>query len=537
MSLIHRTALERARFATSSRLIASLINEGLIRANADSASIVVLDSFDDNGIDYKLFLSIVHPVPVGNLTSLDPADIVPFHIFDANSKELFCPIGIADHFWKGCTAELKQQLISSVRNQEWIYNHLPTKIPSLSSPPIQWEQYLIEGHPTHPMHRTRIPFDGFESILLAPCIKFISIPRSELVVYGNWETIMKDYLPSALSPDTLILPVHQLQVSKVLSLIPSATLIPNSERQSLAQASVRSIIPVPVSDLPGYHLKMALSILTTGAWRTISCYSAYNGPRITSLAKFVAPECLIPIGEVASIGSNSPDEMISKHIACIVREDPELLMPNESVIVAQCLVEKTPNGSMTLVRAIFHLNTEQKCINFLTRYAELACAAFLPPMIKHGFCFEAHGQNTLARFDRHTGQLIGFAIRDFGGLRIHREQFESTTPFKLDLFPNSCIVTDDIMEVYTKVFHCLIQGHMNRLVRALDLHYSRKGWTIVRKAVEKHVSAASPAGKLWFKETVPYKAFLKMKLDHKYRDYIYSEIPNVLMLTEKNENF
>jgi siderophore synthetase component len=356
-----------------------------------------------------------------------------------------------------------------------------------------------------------------------------------LVVHGHWEAIIKDYLPPAISLDTLILPVHELQVPKVLSLIPSATLVPNFERRSLAQASLRSILPIPASDLLGYHLKVALSILTTGAWRTISCYSVYNGPRITLLAKFIAPECLVVLGEVASIGSNSPDEIISKQIACIVREDPEVLMPNETIVVAQCLVEKTPDGSMSLVRAVFHLDTEQKCIDFLTRYAELACAAFLPPMIKHGFCFEAHGQNTLARFDKSTGQLIGFAIRDFGGVRIHREQFESTTPLKIDVLPDSCIVTDDIMEVYTKAFHCFIQGQMNRLVRALDLHYSRRGWTIVRKAVEKYVSPTSTAGKLWFKETVPFKAFLKMKLTHKYRDYIYSEIPNVLALAEENE--
>ncbi|CAF1187803.1 unnamed protein product [Adineta steineri] len=346
---------------------------------------------------------------------------------------------------------------------------------------------------------------------------------------------MKHYLPSAPSPDTLILPVHELQVSNVLSRIPSATLVPNFERQCVAQSSIRTVVPQLGSDLPGFLLKLALTICTTGAWRTISHYSVYNSPRITPLAKFIAPECLVVLGEVASIGSNATDEMVSKHIACIIREDAEALMPNESIIVAQALVEKTPNDDMPLVRIIFHLDTEQKCIDFLTRYSELACAAFLPPMLEHGFCFEAHGQNTLARFDRHTGQLIGFAIRDFGGIRIHREQFESTTPFKLDVLPGSCIVTDDIMEVYMKLFHCFIQNHMNRLVRALDLHYSRKGWTVVRKAVEKYITVTSPAANAWLKETVPLKAFLKMKLADKYRDYIYCETPNVLALAEKDE--
>jgi siderophore synthetase component len=531
-----RTALERARFATSSRLVTCLINEHLVRANADSPYTVVIHSLDDDGdMDYKLFLSLVHPVPVGSVHSLDPTDIVPFHILDINSKELLCPVEIAEHFCKEWPVDLKQQLASSVQNQEWVFNHLPTKIPSLFSSAIEWEHYIIEGHPTHPMHRSRTPFNGFESVLEAPNIKFVSIPRSELVIHGDWETIMKDYLPPAPSPDILILPVHELQVPNVLSRIQSATLIPNFERRSVAQVSVRTVSPLPASDLPGFHLKLALTICTTSAWRTLSCYCVYNAPRITTLAKFIAPECLVVLGEVASIGSNSTDETVSKHIACIVREDSEVLMPNESIVVAHSLVEKTPDDGVPLVRVIFNLDTEQKCIDFLKRYSELACAAFLPPMLKHGFCFESHGQNTLARFDRHTGQLVGFAIRDFGGIRIHRKQFEKTTPFQLDILPGSCIVTDDITEVYTKGFHCLIQSQMNRLVRALDLHYSRKGWTVVRKAVEKYISADSPAGKVWFKETVPLKSFIRMKLADKYRDYIYSETPNVLALADKDE--
>ncbi|UJR17579.1 hypothetical protein I4U23_004475 [Adineta vaga] len=365
MPSFNRTALERARFATSSRLIACLVNECFVQANANAPYTVIIECLDDNDINYKLSLSLVHPVPLGYLHSLDPADIVPFHIFDANGKELLCPVEIADRFWKECTVDLKKQLTSSVRNQEWIYNHLPTKLPSILSPAIEWERYIIEGHPTHPMHRTRVPFDGFESVLLAPCIKFISIPRSKLVIYGNWKAIMKDYIPPILSPDTLILPVHELQVSKVLSLIPSATLYPNVERRSFAQASLRSIAPVPASDLPGYHVKMALTILTTGAWRTISCYSVYNGPRISPLAKFIAPECLVVLGEVASIGSNDPDESINKHIACLIREDPEIIMPNESIIVAQCLVEKTPDGSMPVVQPSFILIPNKNVSIFL----------------------------------------------------------------------------------------------------------------------------------------------------------------------------
>lgn len=527
-----RTTTERAGFATSSRLIACLVNEHLVRANADSPQTVVIQSLDheDGDRDYKLFLSLLHPVSIGLVTSLDPTDIVPFHILDINGKEILCPIEIVDHFLKECTADMKEQLASSVRSQEWLFNHLSAEIPSLFSPAIAWEQYIIEGHATHPMHRSRTPFDDLQSVLATPCIKFIAIPRKELNVYGNYEAIMADYLPPSLSSDTLIVPVHELQVSNVLSRVPSATLIPNFERRCIAQASLRSVSPLPASDLPGYHFKLALGIQTTSLLRTLSHYSVYNCPHITPLAKSIAPECLVVLGEPASICSNSTDDDVSEHIACILREDAEVLLPNESIVVAAALVEKTLDDGMPLVRAVFHLDTEQKCIDFLTRYTELACAAFLPPMLKHGFAFEPHGQNTLARFNKHTRELIGFAIRDLGGVLIHREQFEKTTPFQLDILPGSRTATNDIKAVYIVVFHCLIQNQMNRLVRALDLHYSRKGWAIVSNVVKKYIDVDSPAGKIWFKEMIPLKAFLKMKLAHKGRDAVYEETPNVLTL-------
>ena len=171
-----QNALTRARFATSSRLIACLIIEQLVRADSRSSHTVVVHSPID--INYKLFLTLVQPVPMGSLDVLDPTDIVPFHILDTNGKELLCPVEIAENFWKGCSVNHKQQLESSVQNQQWLFNHLPMKIPSLFSTAIEWKHYIIEGHATHPMHRSRMPFDGFESVLMAPCIKFISIPRS-----------------------------------------------------------------------------------------------------------------------------------------------------------------------------------------------------------------------------------------------------------------------------------------------------------------------------------------------------------------------
>jgi siderophore synthetase component len=77
--------------------------------------------------------------------------------------------------------------------------------------------------------------------------------------------------------------------------------------------------------------------------------------------------------------------------------------------------------------------------------------AFLTPAYKYGFAFEAHGQNTLARFDRATGQLVGFVIRDFGGVKAHQETLQRTLGEQLDVLPNSCCIARTLDEVCLRI--------------------------------------------------------------------------------------
>lgn len=80
-------------------------------------------------------------------------------------------------------------------------------------------------------------------------------------------------------------------------------------------------------------------------------------------------------------------------------------------------------------------------------YIHLALEAFLPPCIHNGVAFEAHGQNTLARFDIKTKKLLGFVIRDFGGIKVHQETLRQSCGAEIDVLPDSCVVAEDPSEV------------------------------------------------------------------------------------------
>jgi siderophore synthetase component len=47
-------------------------------------------------------------------------------------------------------SDISDELASSVRWQAYSYDH-PASAPTLSSPSIDWEQSIVEGHPTHPV--------------------------------------------------------------------------------------------------------------------------------------------------------------------------------------------------------------------------------------------------------------------------------------------------------------------------------------------------------------------------------------------------
>ncbi|MFN7147104.1 MAG: IucA/IucC family C-terminal-domain containing protein, partial [Myxococcota bacterium] len=156
------------------------------------------------------------------------------------------------------------------------------------------------------------------------------------------------------------------------------------------------------------------------------------------------------------------------------------------------------------------------------RYVALLLDAVVPPMRDFGVALEAHGQNTLARF--RDGVLVGFAIRDFGGVRLHRPTL-AAAGHELDLAPGSAPDAPDLETVWAKLHHCVVQHQLGELIRALDL--GEAGWAVVRRHVDR-LLLGTPAHAFWTAPTVPHKCLLRMRLEGLYRDYVYRPGPNPL---------
>ncbi|KAI8334810.1 IucC family-domain-containing protein [Chlamydoabsidia padenii] len=618
-----------AKFATTSRLIACLVSEGLVKAvyvpcadveasNIKGLCLLLLPTKSTlTGLQDLLAVVPLSGVPIlegssftiqdikcASISLVDGWDMLP-HIYSPTAQTLesvntitlppvtnaqattqavarklssLLSVTVGAHqlvdgfdavqLWSHFAVDYKvneklmqliaQELDSSMLYQAHAYNH-PKLLPSLESSTVEWEQVILEGHATHPMHKARksfapmAPLHPEETNLESPKIRLLAIPNDCMKLRGDFESLSRSLVDIMLNKSTLenesddnattlrakwsnhiLMPVHELQLANIQHLFPNVHIFP--EINHITVQSLTSIRSVAVPDLfPGMSLKLCLGIKVSSALRTITPYSTYFGPgfsanvvpQLTYDAKVLTIE-----RELASAVYDHDDTDIAKHCSCVLREAVEYDADNQDTIVpCAALVEKIqrPDTDITLVKHVWNLDTDEKRVDFLDRYIDLALQAFLPPALINGVAFEAHGQNTLARFDKKTGLLKGFVIRDFGGIKVHRPTLIKSAGVDIDILPDSCVVADTPDDVFKLLYHTLIHSHLQRLIRVLDLHYDGRGWAMVRKHLTRLVPKDHSLWKPFMEdEKVPGKCLVKMKIEELYRDYIYSPVPNMV---------
>ncbi|RKP09479.1 IucC family-domain-containing protein [Thamnocephalis sphaerospora] len=454
---------------------------------------------------------------------------------------------------------LSNELANSMTHAHYAFEHRkPT--PTLTMSPMDWEQCIVEGHPTHPMHKSRFALPPLDPIppdanLHSPDVRFVCLPRDSVVLGGDYAAQIKRFIPAetlaAVDMDSqVVMPVHPRQLPNVHALFPQATLLPGV-LPTRAQASLRTVVPI---DHPEWAIKLCLGIRVTSAMRTITSWTTFMSTHMRELLdKLVSntPETLSSLNVVGSAVVVHPDVEVSKHLSCLIREgEAQKISENEMAIACLSLVERDAQG-VPFVQSAFGLDTCEKRLAFFERYAKIYLEAFMTPVHKYGFTFEAHSQNTLARFDKTTKQLTGFLVRDFGGVRCHQETLQRTLGESLNVLPGSCCVVDSLDKVYSSAHHTIIQGHMQGLIRALDLHRCGTGWRVVRSELRRVLPVDSSLYRYLSRPRVALKCFVKMRIAGMHRSVsscfdascimakpcsstlctqqIYDTVPNILL--------
>ncbi|PPR03669.1 hypothetical protein CVT24_007790 [Panaeolus cyanescens] len=604
-------ALNRAKFATTARLLSCLVTESLVQAfyrpiqwKGVSGVALVLSgdpSPKDSKISSESILAVVplHHPPVlkdetpltlgARIGLLDPLDMlgivfqtterIPEPMDEKHSKLIEAIWGDLQIFLGGPTEkpllcsstdvltiwhqfasstglgedienDIAGEFTSAIAWQAYSYDH-PPAAPLFTSPSIDWEQSIVEGHPTHPMHKTRrflppLPdYSPGSYDLLQPTLRFVSVPRDNLKVTYDFEQLTVPLLKAAANragepftdyPNHVVVPVHELQVAHIEDKFPDAIVIPpNFSLPLLAQQSLRSVIvPDVYRDL---HLKLGVGVKLTSAVRTISPESAYFGPRFSMqvVPALTMDRNIVTVArELASVVHVNPQGEVAKHCAAIVRECFELTSEEkgERLIVCTSLVERGhrgTDGTTPSVIRVFELDTQDKRIEWLEKFISVFLKAFLPPMLHNGVAFECHPQNCVARFDLQTKEIKGFIIRDFGGLKVHRQTLKETTGVDLDVVDGHSVIASTLNDVYTRMYHTIIHNHFQQLIRILDLHYNGLGWDVVRRQLREQIPSDHPLYALWLSEdvkTFPGKCFMRMRMSSMYRFVSFFRLPS-----------
>jgi len=397
--------------------------------------------------------------------------------------------------------EVSRELANSVSNST---SHLSAR-PAWGAGLRAWEAVIVGGHATHPMHRTRMGWPagvlrGLPDRSPRVPISFVSFPAERMVEYGDFRARLDGWMPPGAWP------VHVEQVDRVLQLFPGAQRHELS-RYGYAQTSLRTL---ELATAP-WHLKLSLGVQTTSALRTISPNSVFNGPRLSAALAAAAPE-MPACREVASFGVAHADPDVAKHFAGILRSRPEEVA-RHPVVPGAALEEWLADGPV--VRAL-----APNPARFFVEYAELLFAHTLPAM-QRGLALEAHGQNLLVQID--NGRVMGFVIRDFGGVRLHRESL-ARHGVHLSLYPDSAPDASSRQEVFEKLHHCVVQRHLDNLRVGLGL--PDDAWRSVAALLPQFLSGDALAA--WTAPTMAHKCLLRMRTAGLYRDYLTRPRPNPL---------
>ncbi|CAG1970248.1 unnamed protein product [Fusarium graminearum] len=433
--------------------------------------------------------------------------------------------------WFVCDEKTKLSIVDELRNsasmlEKWMELGSKAPILDINSSFIDWERSLIAGHPTHPFHRTCFANHLLPSVtpddipnLLSPGMSFVSVPSSSIQHFGPFDNLLQPLLkligvpPPSTHDDYTIVPCLSRHLPALLHFFPEATLVKSVDGRALAQASIRTV-SVPSFD---HDLKLSLACLITSGLRVLPCYSAEAAPAMTRLLKGLIPQDLWLCGEVAAVTGSQPNTEEAQYITCILRENLELRAEenNESIILVAALLERPRCGTKTYAEILFNLETTEDKVVWLKSYLRKLLSVALDPVTRHGVAFEFHAQNAVVRVCRRTKAIKGFAIRDLGGVRMHRPTLESQG---FDLKGMDESLTDDVHQVWDRTHHVLIQNHIGYLIYSLRLEREYGGWQLVFSELERALEGDgdSTSQKIFHylvKSTMPFKAFLRMRME------------------------
>ncbi|MCY1058851.1 IucA/IucC family protein [Nannocystis sp. SCPEA4] len=446
--------------------------------------------------------------------------------------------------------------------------------------PLDPENLVVDGHPWHPMSKTRLGLRAWENLRHGPDqlaqapVHAVDLARGDALLAAEsvFSDISRELFP-APAPGYVRLPVHALQLRRLPRLLGS--LWGDRVRPvAVAPLPARALLSLRTVALaaPALHLKLAVDIHTTSARRQVSPASVHNGPPIAALLRQIQAadphtrRGLRVQPDLAAAGLDPRHGAVAGQIGVVVRPDlaplarevardpapPPGHAPHDmslktfsgehvpEVIVCAALGERQPGGDLLLreLAAAYPGDPRARLAAFFADYLDQLVPPLLRLLTAHGVALEAHLQNTL--LVHAGGRPRGFLVRDLGGVRLHRGRLVAGghTPA---LAADSFVITHELAEAQGKLMHTLVHAHLAAVIGWIDDAGGpdpAQLWPEVRRIFQHHLErwSTEPAlaracadDRAFFgAATCRSKALLAMRIDERVSDYAYTEVANAL---------
>lgn len=419
------------------------------------------------------------------------------------------------------------------------------------------ESLVLEGHPTHPLTKTKLPLTSEEIRRYAPefekiiplhimlvsssHIRTTSMENDEQYIVNQVIPELKDKLQSFLKLLDLEMNnyraifVHPWQYDHVIgerfkTWISEKILIPTPFTvESKATLSFRTM---ELLHHP-FHIKLPVNVQATSAVRTVSTVTTVDGPKLSYALQDmlnIYPELKVsaePFGEYVDV-----DADLARQLACIVREKP-VLAQEGSTIVSASLVNRNPVDDDVIVDSyIKWINNElttESIEQFIRQYTSTLVRPLIAYIQDYGIALEAHMQNTIVNLG--PNYQMNFLVRDLGGSRIDLQTLKHKLP---DVkITNESLIADSIKAVIGKFQHAVVQNQLAELIHHFnqyDMVNEERLFKIVQQEIEAAIDAnknhAQALHRVLFGPTISVKALLSMRMENKVKKYLNTELEN-----------
>jgi len=419
------------------------------------------------------------------------------------------------------------------------------------------ESLIFEGHPTHPLTKTKLPLSMEEVRTYSPEFEKIINLKVMLIhneyvnvttILDHSQFILNEVIPEYLDElhtfmndrerllkDYKVILVHPWQYEHTIRnkfkewlqnhiLISTPFHVPSKATSSFR---TMSLINHP------YHVKLPVNVQATSAVRTVSPETTIDGPKLSQalhreLNQYTQLDVVLePYGLFAKTDSD-----VARQLACIIREKP--FIKNDGILlVTGALVNKNVvDNEITVDSYLKWINDDinQHTIHqFMRNYTRQLVTPLLALIQDYGIALEAHMQNTLV----HLGPKyqIQFIVRDLGGSRIDIKTLSQR--LKHIEVENKSLLADSIEEVIMKFQHAVVQNQLAELIfhfKKYEFIKEEELFNIIQEEIEVAINDTKPHAdtlrKVLFGPTITVKALLKMRMKKKVKKYLNISLDN-----------